>query len=182
MERHKPATRHLTRDEIELWRAVTATVTPRLPRAPILAAEHKAPRREPLVDAGGVLTSPARSREPVVRQVGSIDRRQRRDLTKGKLQIDAKLDLHGKRAAEAHHAVLDFLHRMHKDGGRIVLIVTGKGERSGDRGDLEFGILRRQAPIWLSDPRLRHIVAAFGEAAQPHGGAGALYVRLRRSR
>jgi DNA-nicking Smr family endonuclease len=33
--------------------------------------------------------------------------------------------------------------------------------------------------MWLADPKLRHIVAAYGEASPAHGGAGALYVRLR---
>lgn len=95
-----------------------------------------------------------------------------------------RLDLHGRRVADAHGAVFDFLQRAHRVGATLVLIVTGKGGRSGQSDPWaqagEVGVLRRQAPLWLADPRLRHIVAGFGEASTPHGGSGALYVRLRR--
>lgn len=171
--------RKLTAEELELWRAVTSTVRPRDPRriqAAVLATDHKStPKFEQRPHGDG----PAKAR-PALRPLGSIDRRQQRDLSRGRLQIDARIDLHGRRVADAHQAVHDFLQRAHAAGARVVLIVTGKGGGGMMKSDGEIGILRRQAPLWLTDPRLRHVVAAFGEAAQFHGGAGALYVRLRR--
>ena len=177
--RHKG--RELSAEELELWRAVTATVRPREPRKSKTspAADH---RPLPSVEHRSMAERPPKPRN-VTRPLGAIDRRQHRDLTRGRLQIDARIDLHGRRVADAHQAIHDFLRRVHGEGARVVLIVTGKGGRSGalsGQTDGEVGILRRQAPLWLSDPRLRHVVAAFGEAAQAHGGAGALYVRLRR--
>lgn len=168
--------RQLTTDELELWRVVTATVRPRDPRraTALASAEHKSAQ---LLEHRAVLDPPAKQK-PLLRPLGSIDRRQQRDLTRGRLQIDARIDLHGRRVADAHQAVHDFLRRAQSEGARVVLIVTGKG--GAMKSDGETGILRRQAPLWLADPRLRHVVAAFGEAAQAHGGAGALYVRLRR--
>lgn len=173
--------RKLAAEELELWRAVTANVRPREPRKARIppVADHTP---NPVVEHRSMAEHPQKPKN-VTRSLGAIDRRQQRDLTRGRLQIDARIDLHGRRVAEAHQAVQDFLRRAHSEGARVVLIVTGKGGRSGalpGQSDGEVGVLRRQAPLWLSDPRLRHVVAAFGQAARAHGGAGALYVRLRR--
>ncbi len=176
MAQHSRKGRRLTADELELWRVVTATVRPRDPRR-VVASAPAEQKSAPLPEHRAVLDPPPKQR-PSLRPLGSIDRRQQRDLTRGRLQIDARLDLHGRRVADAHQAVHDFLRRAQGEGARVVLIVTGKG--GAMKSDGETGVLRRQAPLWLSDPRLRHVVAAFGEAAQAHGGAGALYVRLRR--
>ena len=176
------ATRELTKEEIELWRFVTANIHPRTPQRPIgradmSAAEPKSTHADPRASY-----PPSRAPDPARKPLGIIDRRQKRDLQKGHLQIDARLDLHGCTVAEAHHRVAEFLTRAQRDGARVALIVTGKGKRATSlaSGYREIGILRRQAPLWLADRRLRHVVAAFAEAEAAHGGSGALYVRLRR--
>ena len=51
-----------------------------------------------------------------------------------------------------------------------------------DRRGTERGILRRVVPQWLALPEMRDYVVGFEEAHAAHGGGGALYVRLRRSR
>ncbi|HEX7800963.1 MAG TPA: Smr/MutS family protein, partial [Asticcacaulis sp.] len=56
---------------------------------------------------------------------------------------------------------------------RAVLVITGKGVA-------ETGLLKRMAPEWLADPALSHIVAGLSPAHARHGGAGALYVALKR--
>jgi DNA-nicking Smr family endonuclease len=94
---------------------------------------------------------------------------------RGRLDVDAKLDLHGMRQAEAHHALIAFLRRSQADGAKMAIVVTGKGS-GGDAG----GVLRRMAPLWLQAPALRDVVVGFGEASRKHGGEGALYVRIRR--
>ena len=66
-----------------------------------------------------------------------------------------------------------FLRDAWEDGGRAVLVITGKGFQ----GD---GVLRRRTPEWLAGPGLRHIVAGISEAHRRHGGEGALYVALKR--
>ena len=175
--------RQLSAEEIELWRAVTATVRPRDPRK--LAAVRPQPEQKPAPKSEHrILVETSTKAKPMLRPLGSIDRRQQKELSKGRLQIDARIDLHGRRVADAHQAINEFLRRAQGEGARVVLIVTGKDSVRAGVGsaysDGEVGILRRQAPQWLADPRLRHVVAAFGEAAPAHGGAGALYVRLRR--
>jgi len=77
----------------------------------------------------------------------------------------------------AHHALSDFLRRAHHDGLTFVLVITGKGKPGGERG-----VLRQQVPQWLSLPEFRGFVVGFEEAHIGHGGEGALYVRIRRTR
>jgi len=75
---------------------------------------------------------------------------------------------------------IGFLQRAHRDGLTFVLVITGKGRAIG--ADSERGVLRRQVPQWLSLPEFRSLVVGFEEAHIGHGGEGALYVRIRRSR
>jgi len=68
-----------------------------------------------------------------------------------------------------------------------VLVITGKGgptrgEETSAQGFMdtrERGVLKRNVPHWLSEPEIRAIVVSYRDAAQPHGGGGALYVHLR---
>jgi DNA-nicking Smr family endonuclease len=99
------------------------------------------------------------------------------------------LDLHGMRQDEAHRGLLNFIHRKVHEGAVVVMIITGKGGFSsgglvtGERGVPTTdgrGVLKRLVPHWLSDPGQRRYVLGFEDAAQHHGGTGALYVRLRR--
>jgi DNA-nicking Smr family endonuclease len=59
-----------------------------------------------------------------------------------------------------------------------VLVITGKG----GRGEGERGILKRQVPQWLSLPEFRALIIGFEQAHVTHGGEGALYIRVRRTR
>ena len=59
--------------------------------------------------------------------------------------------------------------------------ITGKGRPASEDGE-ERGVLRRAVPTWLAAAETRPYVVGFGEAAPPHGGSGALYVRIRRAR
>jgi DNA-nicking Smr family endonuclease len=90
--------------------------------------------------------------------------------------------------AQAHHALIGFIHRAVAHDARVVLVITGKGGASSGQDPFreqrqgERGVLRRAAPLWLSEPSLRGFVLSVEEASRPHGGGGALYVRLRRNR
>ncbi len=81
--------------------------------------------------------------------------------------------------ARAHRALSAFLQRAHSEGLSFVLIITGKGKTGAES---ERGVLRRQVPQWLSQPEFRALIVGFEEAHIGHGGAGALYVRIRRAR
>jgi DNA-nicking Smr family endonuclease len=99
----------------------------------------------------------------------------RQRVARGREPIDARMDLHGLTQAEAHAALARFLRSASARGARLVLVITGKGERDGKRG-----VLRRQVPHWLALPEFREWVIGFEDAHMAHGGEGALYVRLRR--
>ncbi|WP_340116385.1 Smr/MutS family protein [Pelagibius sp. 7325] len=106
-----------------------------------------------------------------------LDRRNAERLSRGKLPIEATLDLHGLRQAEAHRRLEAFLADCQGAGKRCVLVVTGKGLHKE-----EGGVLRSAVPRWLNEMPNRPRVLSFDYAQQKHGGTGALYVLLRRRR
>ena len=130
--------------------------------------------------------APAKPVAPAPPTTPGLERRERRGLERGSLEIEARIDLHGLYQAEAHAALVGFLLRCRAAGHARVLVVTGKGGEGtafGGRehgGFSERGVLRRSVPHWLRGPELRGLVLGFEEAARHHGGSGALYVRLRR--
>jgi DNA-nicking Smr family endonuclease len=112
-------------------------------------------------------------------QLAPLERRLRQKLARGRAAPEAAIDLHGMRRQDAFFALRGFLLRAQSEDARLVLVVTGKGERPKS-GESIRGILRTSVPNWLRGEEFRSIVAGFEEAARPHGGSGALYVRLRR--
>ena len=90
------------------------------------------------------------------------------------------LDLHGMTQALAHGALQRFVRRLHAEGAQLAVVITGKGRVSRPDAFGGAGVLRRHVPDWLRAPDLRAMVIGFEEAAAPHGGAGALFVRIRR--
>jgi len=102
-----------------------------------------------------------------------IEPLRRRRLARERDVIGARLDLHGLDQDRARAALHAFLHRACAQGHRAVLVITGKGA-------LGDGILRRRAPEWLSEPEVRPLIAGVSQADRRHGGAGALYIALKR--
>jgi len=92
----------------------------------------------------------------------------------GKLQAARTLDLHGKTAQSAFHALEHFLLTAHAEHLRCVEIITGRG--AGEHG----GVIRRELPHWLNLPALRPLVLA---ASHPHAlNPGSTRVLLRRAK
>lgn len=110
-------------------------------------------------------------------QFADLDRRTADRLRRGQLAIDARLDLHGMTQAAAQDALVGFVSSAAERGQRCVLVITGKGTFS-EQG----GVLRREVPRWLNMAPLRGRIVAVAEAQPRHGGAGALYVLLKRKR
>jgi len=105
-------------------------------------------------------------------------------IKRGKLRPEAKLDLHGQTLASAHPRLMQFIQKAHAEGKRLVLVVTGKGKDRQEDGPIPIrrGVLRHQVPGWLAAPPLGALVLQVTEAHQSHGGQGAYYVYLRRTR
>jgi len=187
---HSRRHRALTDDERTLWHEVAKTTKPLKRKRTLKAAEvgdepaavgAHAPKAVPVARANAVehpkkpLAKPAAP--PALAPIG---RRDKARLSCGRQEIDARIDLHGMTQARAHRALLAFLQRAHADGAMFVLVITGKGRLGGD--ERETGVLRRQVPNWLELPEFRAIVVGYEQAHVGHGGAGALYVRVRRVR
>src|ERR1700730_14437413 len=116
---------------------------------------------------------------PGAPRLAPLGRSERSQLSRGRKEIDAKLDLHGMTQTRAHRALSDFLQRAPSDGLTFVLIITGKGKIGAESGR---GVLRRQVPQRLGLSEFRSLVIGFEEAHIGHGGEGALYVRIRRAK
>jgi DNA-nicking Smr family endonuclease len=178
-----------TSEELALWETVAKTVAPLRRRRSVKAkAEEEAKPAEPQRPDGkaaalppGPLPDPKMTAAPPP-VLASLDRRLRTRVARGAVAIDARIDLHGMTQSAAHARLGRFLAAAQADGKRIVLVITGKGK--ADAGDWreDRGVLRRMVPNWLAAPDMRTIVVGFEEAGRGHGGAGALYVHLRRRR
>lgn len=177
--------RHLSEEERALWESVARQVKPlrKKPRlakqTPSLAGEPPAAR--PGASPRPIVSVPApKPSKPATPPLAPLGRREKSRLSRGRNEIDARLDLHGMTQSRAHRALHGFLHRAHSEGLTFVLVITGKGKVGGS--EAERGVLRRQVPQWLSLPEFRSLVVGFEEAHIGHGGEGALYVRIRRAR
>ena len=177
--------RGLSEEERALWESVAKQIKPlrKKPRAakrePVEATVVSNPVALPKPPASAKILRAPKPEAPVAPPLAPLGRRERSQLSRGRKQIDARLDLHGMTQTRAHHALSGFLHRAHHDGLTFVLIITGKGKVGAES---ERGVLRRQVPHWLSLPEFRSLVVGFEEAHIGHGGEGALYVRIRRAR
>jgi DNA-nicking Smr family endonuclease len=126
---------------------------------------------------------------PPARIPAGLDGRTADRLRRGQLTPEATLDLHGLTEADAHRALVTFLRTAHVRGVRLALVVTGKGTMRNlddEPFDLELdgskrGVLKRMTPRWLKEPELVRFVADTRPAHIRHGGAGALYVYLRKN-
>ena len=171
------ARRRVSDEEQALWRSVTRTISPlrgkRRESEP--APDDAKPKAKPETRRPSSRHPVASLQTPSAPALAPLDRRDRQRLARGTQSIDARLDLHGRTQAQAHAALLRFLRRVQADGARTVLVITGKGGVGGERG-----VLKRQVPLWLALPEFRSLVVGFGDAGIAHGGAGALYVRVRR--
>lgn len=115
--------------------------------------------------------------------VPHMDRRRFDTLRRGRMEPEARLDLHGMTSERAHAALIGFVVSAHANGLRLVLVITGKGKASDDGYQPKrHGILRHSLPHWLAGAPLGPRVLQVTGAHRKHGGEGAFYVYLRRQR
>lgn len=159
-----------------LWDEIKKSIKPlrkrehraEVPGAPVQAA----PARSPKASVSRASSAPAPSPEPPKpTPLAKLDRRMRARVSRGRIEIDARLDLHGYTLERAVIRLRRFLASSQAEGAALALVITGKS-----------GALRREVPHWLASAELRPLVIGFEEAASHHGGSGALYVRIRRRR
>jgi DNA-nicking Smr family endonuclease len=119
-----------------------------------------------------------------------LDRRSERRMTRGQVEIEGRIDLHGTGIERSRERLLNFLATSRADGLRLVLVITGKGASPFTRHTLHGadhfhaperqGRLRRLVPEWFHEGLFREHIAGFQPAHPRHGGGGAFYVKLRK--
>jgi DNA-nicking Smr family endonuclease len=170
--------RGLTAEDEAVWAEVARRVRPlrgrRAPEPPRAPSVTVTPPPRPIAPPGPLPPKALPAPLAVGVQPGGLDARRWRDLRRGTLRPERRLDLHGMTAARAHDAVRQFLRAAQSEGARVVCIVTGKGSTP------EGGVLRRELPHWLNAPELRGLILGM---AHPHkANAGAVHLLLRRQR
>ncbi|MEL7106370.1 MAG: Smr/MutS family protein [Pseudomonadota bacterium] len=191
MTKRRP--RGLRPDEKDLWHryteGVSAAPEPQMHKDPGERPTKPAPDIAPISTFKVGERAKTKSNVAVTKALGPTDAPPKMDkktfgrLKKGQLKPQARIDLHGMTVADAHGALDEFIFRAQAGGLRLVLVITGKGDRR-DVGlmPVERGVLRRQVPEWLRLPPLSSAVLDVAIAHRRHGGDGALYVYLRRTR
>lgn len=170
-------------DEAELWARVTATIRPlsREPVEPPLAAEPQAPP-PPTTP----LRRPAKSQPPVApakprrHSEATLDSTWDRKLGSGAVVPDRTLDLHGRNLDQAWRAIDDSLESAIANHDRVVLLITGHARAGAP--PVERGKIRAAVHDWLTASRHSGQIAAVRGAHRRHGGAGSLYIILRKPR
>lgn len=188
--------RRLSAEERALWARVMATVKP-MPGREVVKPEKPLPFRGG--DGGGAVPQATR---PVARPHpnpspkgeglkkappaptpgttldGSWDKR----LSRGMVQPDATVDLHGHTLNSAYAMLDDALGRSVARGDRVILLITGKPPRPDSERPHARGAIRAAVGDWLHSSRHADSIAAVRGANPRHGGSGALYIVLRRPR
>ena len=97
-----------------------------------------------------------------------------------------KLDLHGFSLNEANKEVKKFIIESFNKGYKKLLIITGKGTRSKSHNNPylseKLSILQNSVPEYInSDDMLVEKIIKISKASLEDGGAGAIYVFLKKS-
>lgn len=174
------AMRALSVEESALWERVTREVRAFRERPqPVVEASAAQPSSKPptarVVPHPVALAIPAKPR-PGTTLDGSWDRR----LSRGEAVPDMTIDLHGHNLGTAYEALDAGLARASASGARLVLLITGRPPTSA-APPIRRGAIRAAVGDWLHASRHAGRIAAVRNAAPRHGGAGALYIVLRRA-
>lgn len=186
-EKHERRSRGLSVGETQLWKKITDEVKP-LPGR-MVDLDGADPMPEPvatrpfpdtatpyIVHRGDESHKSFHALEHG--KAAGVDKRTMERLSRGKMPIEGRLDLHGFTQDQAHSALMRFIDSSYAHGKRCVSVITGKGTRLTG----EIGVLRQMVPHWLNQPNLRAKIIAFTYAPKASGGEGALYVLLKRWR
>ncbi len=195
--------RRVKPDELELWTQVARTAEqlhpekkndfkriiekPEAAAAPVPDAPSPIPAFK-IGERGTPLRSqsamPPSVSERLTAEPVQMDRKKHVRLQRGKLKPEARIDLHGMTLDQAHPALLRFILSSQSQGRRLVLVITGKGQRDDPYDPIprRRGVLKQQVPQWLKMAPVAQAVLQVTEAHIRHGGEGAYYVYLRRNR
>ncbi len=186
--------RRLAPEEAALWKRVIETVKP---IAPVKAAAVEA-EPKPLPFRGGIGVGPVSLTEPKVKRIGptpspspkgegskedaTLDGTWDRRLSRGLIAPESAIDLHGHNLASAYDRLDKGLEQALAQGDRVLLLITGKPPAPESERPHSRGAIRAAVGDWLKASRFADRIAAVRGAHPRHGGAGALYIVLRRAK
>ncbi len=186
MSKSGKSKKQLTFEDREIWERITKTAEPLLSRkrnySDSFLDEFEADlHKQSMPQSTKKLQS---STAPVFRpfvqskpefSTEYLDTKTTRKISKGKISIDGRLDLHGYHQQDAYQILYDYVENAYFSGKRTILIITGKG-------DLGRGVLRENVPKWLAGAKFKLLISGFAQSHAVHGGAGAIYIKIRRKR
>lgn len=173
--------KRLPAEAAALWARVAATVTP-LGGAVARAAPEMVPLTPPVLPPRPLAPPsdpPRRVPRPSATPSDTLDGGWDRRLRRGTVAPERAIDLHGHTLATAWAALERAIAEAVADEVRVLLVVTGKPPRAGEA---RRGLIRASIFDWLAQSRHATRIAAVRNAHPRHGGAGALYLILRRRR
>jgi DNA-nicking Smr family endonuclease len=175
------ARRSLSPEEAQLWNQLASTVRP-------LRRGMTAPTQQPIavfpqmvVQPLAAKPSPAKVVTRVHSSANTLDASWDKRLTTGQVSPDRTIDLHGHSLASAHAVLEHALGDAIRSGGRVILLITGKPARHNPRmPPTGRGVIRASVMDWIAAGSHSSRIAAVRGAHPRHGGAGALYLILKR--
>ena len=192
--------RGLTTEEAAAWAKLAASVTPlagrKRPAPAVAALPPKAMSKLAPVSSTAMMAKAMGKAKPVPRSVvaaapplprpaegAGLDSHWERRFRAGSITPDFTLDLHGHTLDSAHARLDAGLTQARAMGARVVLVIAGKSRpvEHADRGDRR-GAIRAKLLDWLAVGPHGSSIAAIRKAHRSHGGDGALYLILKRSR
>lgn len=181
--------RKLSSDEKDLWKKISRTISNPKPMSTETDEEKEVVKKENrLLKPKPILNIDFRNNPKIKpkneNSSGTMDQNVLRKLKRGKLSPEAKLDLHGLKTDQAYKALYSFIINNYKLKKRLVLIITGKGERNYNSEDSfsSKGVLRKTVPQWLKSPAIKGFILDFVQSHIKDGGSGALYVYLKKNK
>ena len=174
--------RRLTNLELQAWRRITRSVRPLTPEkmadqnleADIPEqAPHKQEPKAYTPNFRAIVAAQTPTQKP--RRQTVVNRKPEKRVRRGKLEIDATIDLHGLTVLQAIGRLQQFLNFQTNTQAHCILVITGKGHPTE-------GKIRREFRLWLEHPDTAKIVSGYSEAHARHGGSGAFYVFLRKAK
>jgi DNA-nicking Smr family endonuclease len=168
-------------DNKNLWKAFTLNIKPMKRDMPLVKDTKREASFEKTVDydtrffpkTQNDIKPPFTNNK--INKKGLIDGHIEKKLKKGKLPVEAILDLHGMTQNQAQQRLIGFVNFAVAENKRCVLVITGKGRRSHS----SQGILKTKLPLWLAIEPLKSQVITHYAAHLKHGGSGAYYLYLR---
>jgi len=165
-----------------LWKIFIRGITPlskdSSPQKTAHDKEKSAPKRQKIAPSKKLSTARSPSPAPAPSQRPMLDRRNKDKLRKGKIPVEAVIDLHGMTQDQANSALIHFITTAAAQQKRCVLVITGKGSRS--QGGV--GVLKSNLPHWIEVPPLSDLILDYNAAHRKHGGDGAFYLYLHRKK